>query len=100
MKLLSPHNPAQQLSPLVRLESFLPHLGCGSAHQVWDILLRATESEGTQLKMLIKYADRDITVSVEVFLMTSSCCTCLSDLLVSLQIGRLADSVSDSLPTW
>ena len=68
VKLLSPHNPAQQLSPLVRLDSFLPHLGCGSVQQVWEL--------------------------VKEFLMTSSSCTLLSDLLVSLQLGRLADRLS------
>ena len=93
VKLLSPLNPVQQLSPQVRLDSFLPNLGCGSVQQVLDILLRETESEGTRWKMLVKCADL-----VEVFLMTNFSCTLLSYLLVSLQLGRLADRLSDSLP--
>ena len=87
VKLLSQHSPAQQ----VRLDSFLPHQGCRSAQQVWDTLLRKIESEGKQWKMLVKYADRDTAVLVELFLMSRSSCTSLSDLLVSLQLGRHAD---------
>ena len=45
VKLLSPHNPAQQLSPLVRLDSFLPHLGCASVQQVWDILQKVSPGQ-------------------------------------------------------